>query len=281
MHRLFNLLLFIALFLPSTVVHAGQYCSENWACAGNERDPLGVVIYWIENRKPFPITMTLYVDTHNYQSTEGEYRDNWEFTLVLKGHEKQTLVALEERNPRMPATHEYVFKWIPGDMDAVHDNGYQYHLPFADDKDYRVVQGFDGGYSHQGRSRYALDFAMPIGSAVHAARSGVVIDLKEHNWRGGASRRYAEYANYVVILHSDGTTGEYYHLKRHGAAVSLGDEVQVGQLIGYSGNTGFSSLPHLHFAVYRAKGHGSYESIPISFEREPNTWRRRGLGDSR
>jgi murein DD-endopeptidase MepM/ murein hydrolase activator NlpD len=49
-------------------------------------------------------------------------------------------------------------------------------------------------------------------------------------------------------------------------AVALGEQGKAGQKIGYSGNTGFSSLPHLHFAVYHAKPFGKYQSLPFSFK---------------
>lgn len=281
MQRFTLLLLFLLCsgFLAES--NAEQYCSENWACAGNERDNKGVVTYWIANKEPFPITVTLEVKTSNLKNAQGKVRKRWEITQVLKGYEKVNVLELYRIVPKIAGIHSYDFHWIPGDMNAVHNDGYFYQLPFSDNKDYRVVQGFNGGYSHRGASKYAMDFAMPVGTPVHAAREGTVIDLKKHNWRGGASRQLAKYSNFIVILHPDGTTGEYYHLKQNGVTVNIGDSIKAGQQIGYSGNTGFSSLPHLHFAVYRASSHGKYESLPISFIRQPNTWRRRGLGNPR
>lgn len=276
--RLILLIVLLPGFLSSVWAN-DEYCSEKWACAGYTIENGRFIHYWVENRKPYPITMTLNIDTANLQTVQKQIRQHWEFTTVLQGNERKDVVQMMKVDDKRPRRHRFDFDWIPGDMNAQHDNEHRYKLPFQQESDYRVVQGFDGGYSHYGASRYALDFAMPIGTPVHAARAGVVIDLKKHHWRGGASRRYAKYANFVVILHSDGTTGEYYHLKRNGVLVNVGDEVTAGQHIGYSGNTGFSSLPHLHFAVYRARSHGKYESVPVAFEREPNTWRRRGLGN--
>ncbi|RDV24925.1 M23 family peptidase [Alteromonas aestuariivivens] len=156
-------------------------------------------------------------------------------------------------------------RWTGGVLNATHNNAVKYRYPLQPKEQYRIVQGFNGGYSHQGRSRFSVDIAAPVGTPVYAARAGTVIDVVESHRQGGPSRRYAPYANYIIILHDDGTTGEYFHLKNQGAEVERGDQVTIGQLIGYSGNTGFSSLPHLHFGVYRAKPNGSYESVAFDF----------------
>jgi len=68
-----------------------------------------------------------------------------------------------------------------------------------------------------------------------------------------------------VILHDDGTTGEYFHLKRNGVLVRTNQRIEQGNLIGYSGNTGHTTTPHLHFAVYRPGSWGKFESLPFRF----------------
>jgi murein DD-endopeptidase MepM/ murein hydrolase activator NlpD len=186
---------------------------------------------------------------------------------VLAGFEKQRVLSLLRTEPRRRFTYRHTsFNWTPGNMHAQHNDRYAYSLPFARDQHFAVAQGYGGSWSHSGASKYALDFAMPVGTQVHAARSGVVIDLAEHHTKGGADRRYARYANFVTILHDDDTTGEYYHLRHRGVAVHVGDKVDSGDLLGYSGNTGFSSMPHLHFAVYKAKSDGNFESIAVQFK---------------
>ena len=157
-------------------------------------------------------------------------------------------------------------KWTVGRIDAVHDDAYTYLSPLQPAGEYRIVQGFNGTFSHSGASRNALDFAAPVGTPILAAREGVVIDTKDNGTKGGPTPSFAKHANYVVILHNDGTTGEYYHLKYRGVVVTRGQAIKRGQLIGYTGNTGFSSLPHLHFGIYVAKFHGKYVSVPFSLE---------------
>jgi murein DD-endopeptidase MepM/ murein hydrolase activator NlpD len=61
-------------------------------------------------------------------------------------------------------------------------------------------------------------------------------------------------SNSIRILHDDGSMAVYAHLQVGRAQVYVGMRVQAGQLIAYSGNTGFSSGPHLHFAVQVNQG---------------------------
>ena len=129
-----------------------------------------------------------------------------------------------------------------------------YELPFAPGTAQWVSQGYDGEFSHRGA--LSLDFDMPEGTPVHAARSGIVAIMEERFDRGCPSKRCEEFTNEIIILHDDGTFAEYAHLRQNGAFVEEGERVEAGQLIGESGATGFANGPHLHFSVYRQKMDG-------------------------
>ena len=113
---------------------------------------------------------------------------------------------------------------------------------------------------------YAIDWKMPEGTFVCAARGGTVVKVKDDSDKGGSSVKYDHYNNYVLIRHDDGTLGHYCHLLKHGGLVKPGQTVQAGDIIARSGNTGFSSGPHLHFCVFRAKDGRERESIPVKFQ---------------
>ena len=81
---------------------------------------------------------------------------------------------------------------------------------------------------------------------------------------GTDAKRDMSLANVVRILHDDGTYAIYAHLNWNSIRVRLGDHVQRGEYIADSGNTGFSSGPHLHFVVVRNAGM-SMSSIPVRF----------------
>lgn len=127
------------------------------------------------------------------------------------------------------------------------DSSFIYSLPFEKGKSYLLVQAYQSKMSHRGE--YALDFKMKEGSTVCAARSGVVVALREDSDKGGLKPEMLSEGNYIIIRHDDGSEAHYWHLKKDGVLVNLGDSVQQGQAIGLSGNTGYSAFPHLHFEV--------------------------------
>jgi murein DD-endopeptidase MepM/ murein hydrolase activator NlpD len=105
---------------------------------------------------------------------------------------------------------------------------------------------------------------MPVGTDVFAARSGVVFDVTAQNFKGGADASNMSLANFVRILHDDGTYAIYAHLNWNSIRVRVGDVVERGEYIADSGNTGYSSGPHLHFVVLRNAGM-NMQSVPVTF----------------
>lgn len=149
------------------------------------------------------------------------------------------------------------------------DHSYPYGIPFSRKKAYRLIQGFNGEYSHQApASRFALDFAMPIGAKVCAAREGRVVKVKADSRAGGPAPKYKGKDNHIVILHDDGTLAYYVHLDYEGALVKEGEQVRKGQLLGFSGHTGYSTRPHLHFVIRQPTPEGPI-AIPFRFEEYP------------
>ena len=142
------------------------------------------------------------------------------------------------------------------------DTSWVYALPYEQGKSYLVVQGYYSRFSHRNRS--ALDFKMRKGTKILAVRDGVVVRMKEENNKGGWNRKYRQFANYVVIQHADSTRAGYWHLQQNGVLVNMGDTVRQGQVIALSGNTGYSSMPHLHFMVWRSQN-GRWTQIPTRF----------------
>lgn len=256
----FGLFVLLSFSNPATA----EQCLQDWACWEVRRQD-DRYEFWVTNKRPYIFTASLEVGARNLRSEAGE-QSSFKAVGVLPGNSEKLLLTLYPTKSHREARYWDLFFWTPGDLNAVHDDDYLYTAPFAPGETYPLVQGFGGGWSHSGASKYAVDFAMPIGTAVHAARAGIVVQVVSHNDKNGMDRSFAKYANYVMVLHEDGTTGEYYHLKKDGVEVEVDQVVKAGDLLGYSGNTGFSSLPHLHFAVYRPRPMGNFESIPFEFK---------------
>jgi murein DD-endopeptidase MepM/ murein hydrolase activator NlpD len=125
---------------------------------------------------------------------------------------------------------------------------YVYNLPFKEGSKYKVIQGYGGLFSH--RYTAALDFNMPEGTPVCAAREGIIYAYKDDSNEGGPFSKYQRKANYIIIQHNDGSYACYWHLQKNGVLVKNG-RVAKGQVIGYSGKTGFVYRAHLHFSVKR------------------------------
>ena len=152
-------------------------------------------------------------------------------------------------------------QFVIGSPSQINDSELQ--IPFRGR--FRVSQGFDGAYSHHfPGNRYAIDMPMPEGTPVLAAKSGVVLDMKMYF--AGHSNDPADRArtNFIRLLHPDGTMTVYVHLRTASARVSIGQSVAAGEMIAESGNTGYSSGPHLHFAVQRNNGK-RLVAIPFHF----------------
>lgn len=160
----------------------------------------------------------------------------------------------------------YGFRYVPGDPNAVHDAEGGYRVPFSIGKKFPITQAHPDSVTHNSRaSTYAVDVAMPIGTDIVAARAGIVLGVASDNWRSGTDlQRDGASANLVRILHNDGTMSLYAHLNINSVRVKPGDRVSAGQYIADSGNTGFSTGPHLHFAVQKNVGM-SIESMPFVF----------------
>ena len=131
----------------------------------------------------------------------------------------------------------------PTQIDA--GDGWTWPIPGC----YTITGGFGEGRSYE--SHGGTDIAAPIGTPIYAANSGTVIDTSNdcsHSSAGvGACNHGGGYGNHVWIQHDNGYQTIYGHMIN--TAVSTGEYVSKGQLIGYSGSTGWSTGPHLHFEL--------------------------------
>lgn len=187
--------------------------------------------------------------------------------FVVPGQTEQILVGIGAEDPRRGFQYRLQMASVPGPPGSRPAAEVVLAPPFAAGEQFPVSQGFLGARTHTTPdSEYAVDIVMPVGTPVLAVRDGTVMDVEEDFNRGGADReKFLEKANHVRILHEDGTMTVYAHLDMASVSVRRGARIRAGQQIARSGNTGFSSGPHLHFALQRNVGM-ELVSLPFKFE---------------
>jgi len=122
--------------------------------------------------------------------------------------------------------------------------------------------------AHKGPLENAIDYELEEGRPILAAASGKVVFVKDDSNVGGPDKKYWHDGNRVVIQHPNGEFSAYEHLKFKGALVKKGEEVKEGQIIGNSGNTGFTFGPHLHFEIFKFVGEGpeDIQTLKVKFK---------------
>ncbi|MEK7505096.1 MAG: peptidoglycan DD-metalloendopeptidase family protein, partial [Patescibacteria group bacterium] len=118
--------------------------------------------------------------------------------------------------------------------------------------DVYITQSFgvtaDSKRLYKSGSHNGIDFRAPVGTPIRAAASGVVQGVGDTDTV--CSR--ASYGKWVLLKHDNGLSTLYAHLSL--IKVAPNQPVKVGDLIAYSGNTGYATGPHLHFTVYASQG---------------------------
>jgi murein DD-endopeptidase MepM/ murein hydrolase activator NlpD len=223
----------------------------------------GVTTFTVQNLQSAEVTVTIEAKLSNYTPNKP-----LPVTLTVPPKSKVEAFTLSPAKPDGDSTWSYTYFATWGNLTANHDDTVVYALPYAPGEAYPVSQGFHGSYSHTGGDAFAIDFKMDEGTHVHAARPGVVVGSRDDSSNGGPSKKYEWDANYILIQHNDGTLGHYVHLQKGGNRVKVGDLVKVGDWIGKSGNTGHTTGPHLHFAVFKAANGKSRQTFPIRFNGE-------------
>lgn len=174
-------------------------------------------------------------------------------TVTLQPRAELVVANLRQADLSQPARFELALRAVPGSPNARHDD-FDYRWPLGGPV--RIHQGFNGSFSHsEEQSRYAIDAAADEGTPVLAARDGVVMEVQDDYVGAGLDReKFAGRANVVRVLHSDGSMAVYAHLRPESVTVQAGRHVYAGQPLGESGNTGYSTGPHLHFCIQLNRG---------------------------
>lgn len=209
---------------------------------------------WVDNLLAGPIEVMLHADGGGSLVSDPALPARG----TVAAQSGALLARIVQGNPRLRVAA------VPGTPNArPRDVEYGYPLQTAS---LRIQQAWDGGFSHaDDENRHAVDFAAPLGTPVLAARDGVVMQSEAgfgDATPGEDDAGLVARANFIRVLHDDGTMALYAHLQTGGVLVRLGQHVRRGQVIGLSGNTGRSTAPHLHFVVQANRGM-RLQSVPF------------------
>ena len=217
--------------------------------------------FWGRNDGPAPVSVLLRFPVQENLKSDAPLP----VLAVVPARSSKKMVRLSRLDERAAWRYESSWRWQPGDYTAKPDPDARYRVPWSDGRSFTIGQAPGGRITTHDNawSRNAVDINMPEGTPVLAARAGIVMQVEE-GFRGhGTDPRYADRANYVRVLHDDGSMAVYAHLAPASMLRMPGDHVVAGQMVGKSGNTGFSTGPHLHFCIQRNAGM-SLVSIPFS-----------------
>ncbi len=218
------------------------------------------------NRGPAPVSVLISLTSQDNASSDQSFP----VSAVIRPHSVTPVATVRVSNPGRSFRFSTHNRFHPGNFRAIHDPAALYRLPFEEGRSFVISQAAGGPLpTHDSAdSEQAVDFVMPENTPILAARGGTVISAESANRLGGKEKIMLGMANHVRILHSDDSIATYAHLAPGGVTVGVGQRVEAGSVIGYSGSTGYSSGPHLHFAVHQLqrKSDGFTRiSVPIRF----------------
>jgi murein DD-endopeptidase MepM/ murein hydrolase activator NlpD len=206
----------------------------------------GSISFYLRNRLHAPVTLEVELAEARAARVEMLVPQR----LTIAPFERVEVARIRGLSALEAGEAEFLHSAVIGDPKAKHDDRVVYAWPFPPGAPARLSQGPRGPTHHDLNSLYAVDLAVPEGTPVLAARAGTVVFLESRYFESGMDRaKYLSRSNQVRILHDDGSMASYAHLFPESIDLEPGQRVEVGQQIGLSGNTGYSSGPHLHFVV--------------------------------
>jgi murein DD-endopeptidase MepM/ murein hydrolase activator NlpD len=242
-----------------------EYCAgDRGVCMIYEQTGSAVEVY-LRNNFPFDGVVTTVELVQSGVNNNIRGRDSLPMTLACRGSGPVKAASFDIVDPGGPWDLKLNWFWAYGSPARGAAEKHPYLLPYEKGMRFRVGQSVNDTPTHHGDHAYSIDWLMPEGTPVCAARGGRVIRAVDTFSGTGWTEEYKNKSNVVEILHDDGSFAHYAHLRHRGVSVKEGDRVEAGNLIAHSGNTGYSQSPHLHFAVFRPLNVNRAVTVPCGF----------------
>jgi len=229
-----NILRFCIFFLFSAASNANEIDVSIQAPSFSQKE----VTVFVKNNKKFP--QVVKIDISN-NSSRADVIGTAFLTVPSESNIIQKVFPIEGKK----FSNEVYFSYVRGVGDFsknVERNGYQ--LPFDTNFEVSVCQ-FPHGVAP------AIDFCAPKGTKIYAAKDGIVVWTVDKFGDGGADSVYFDKANFIEIIHHDGSRALYSHLEKNTLLVKEGQFVKKGDPIADVGLSGQTSGAHLHFHIVK------------------------------
>ena len=260
-----KLLLFLPIFLAvasaGAKVKTKKICSPFYKkqCLIEERHDNYAVFSFT---KPHPYEVSVFLDFKLYNAATNPPSPN---SIVITSTGTQRIVTIQPKDPDRSWNYWPTYRWRIGSFKAIHDDKFQYVLPYRVGEAYEVVDGFRELNFYQGEGQHAIAFSMKLGTPVYASRGGTVVEMVK-TIKVNKERNKKALGNYVKIRHWDKTIGVYAYFEPGGIFVELGDRVYTGRHLGFSNYTGIVVNPSLHFEVHNPTPDGGRKTLPVFFQ---------------
>jgi len=128
--------------------------------------------------------------------------------------------------------------------------------------------------AHIGNLSNAIDFVTDLGTELSSPHYGRVDNIKDDSDKGGDDPKYWFDGNFIRIRHRSDLFSYFEHLMYRGVRVKVGQTVQEGELLGYTGNTGYTDEPHVHceFQEPYGLGENGYVTLRPRFRNFPDVF---------
>jgi len=266
--------IFISIFSFISIIASAQADKINYFNKDETQGPVEVSnkskkngrVLYVSNSAYCPVSVSLYLDMTNMAFSEGKQT----LFIVPPRVEKVELGEVTIIDTTLKSKFSYGYDYSLGSVLLTeYDTAYQYELPYKKGLTFKIGKGHKGLSCHKYKT--ALDFIMPKGTEILAARDGIVVYVGDKDENIEFEDRCGQFDNSIYIYHDDGTIAQYSHIKYNSAKVKEGEHVAAGALIASCSNGENKKGSFFHFECLLPRIGYDDVYLPTKFKIENGT----------